>query len=768
MQKAEKYYGVLILIVAGIVLASCSNTRKLPPGDALYIGSRVKVDGPSLSRKEKKNLRSDLNSLTRPRPNKRFLGMRFKLFAYNLAGNPKKKNSPAGWLKYTVGEPPVLLSEVRLTYNEQVLQSTLQNRGYFQAAVSGDTSVKNRKATATYTVQTGYQYTISQVQFTGDSTQVLQQKILETVPKTLLKTGDPFDLDVIKGERNRIDAYLKENGFYYFSPDFLVVQADSTIGNNKVNLYVKVKPGTPQKAKEVYTINDVYIFPNYRLNSTEADTAKSDAVYYKGYYVVDKRKVYNPRLFEQSMQFEPGDLYNRTDHNLTINRLVTLGVFRFVRNRFAEVPGTDSTLLNTYYYLTPLPKKSIRGEINGNTKSNNLTGSTITIGWRNRNTLRGGELFTVDATGGFEVQYSGALRGFNTYRAGIETALAFPRFLTPFFHVNTPGGFVPKTKFSLAYDILTKQKLYTMNSFRLNAGYFWKESIKKEHQFNPVSITYVQPLTISQLYTDSMENNPTLQKAVEKQFILGSNYNYNYNGLTDPFKSGFYFNGTVDVSGNVAGLLTGANARKDQPKYIFGAQFSQYLKLETDLRYYLNLSQKSVLANRIIFGAGFPYGNSLELPFIKQFFIGGNNSIRAFRSRSVGPGTYMAPISETLLPDQSGDLKLEINSELRAQLAGIVHGAVFVDAGNIWLFNDNPDKPGSRFSSSFLKELAVGTGLGLRFDISFLVLRVDIAFPLRKPWLPEGDRWVIDQINFGSPSWRKENIVFNLAIGYPF
>jgi outer membrane protein assembly factor BamA len=756
---------IIFIVVGGILLASCSNTRKLPEGDALYLGSTVKVDGPDLSRKKKKAIRSDMSSMTRPRPNKKFLGMRFKLWVYNLAGNPKKRNSPAGWLKYKVGEPPVLLSDVNLEYNQKVLKSTLENRGYFQVAVQGDTTVRNRKARAIYTIQTGPQYMINEVKFEGDSTHPLQQEILKIAPETLLKQDAPFDLDVIKGERLRIDNYLKEHGYYYFSPEFLVIQTDSTIGGHKVNLYIKTKLNAPAEALKVYRINDVYIMPNYRLNqSTDIDTSKQNATYYKGYYVIDRRKSYNPRMFEQSMQFDPGDIYNRTDHNLTINRLVTLGVFKFVKNRFARVPGTDSNLLNTYYYLTPSPKKSIRGEINGNTKSNNLTGSSITIGWRNRNTFKGGELLTIDATGGFEVQYSGAFRGYNTFRTGIETSLSFPRFITPFIYVNTPGGFVPKTKFSLAYDILTKQKLYTMNSFRMNAGYLWRESFKKEHQFNPISITYVQPILITQEYKDSIAKNPTFAKAVEKQFILGSNYNYNYNGLTEPFNSGFYFNGLIDLSGNIAGLLSGAS--QSNPKYILKAQFAQYVKFETDMRYYLNIKPGAVvLANRLILGVGVPYGNSRELPFIKQFFIGGNNSLRAFRSRTVGPGTYLPDPTANLLPDQSGDMKLEINTELRARLTGILHGAIFVDAGNIWLFKENPLKPGGKFSKSFLNELAVGTGVGLRFDISFLVLRLDVAFPLRDPGIK---RWLINGIDPLSPDWRRDNLVYNLGIGYPF
>jgi len=232
--------------------------------------------------------------------------------------------------------------------------------------------------------------------------------------------------------------------------------------------------------------------------------------------------------------------------------------------------------------------------------------------------------------------------------------------------------------------------------------------------------------------------------------------------------SGFYFRGGVDLSGNIAGLVSGANIKEGKPVSIAGAQFSQYVKFETDFRYYAKVSSSALWANRLILGLGLPWGNSLQLPYIKQFFVGGNNSIRAFRSRSLGPGSYQTPPSETFLPDQSGDIKIETNTELRMRLAGIVHGAIFVDAGNIWLYNENPLKPGAKFSSDFLKEMAVGTGVGLRFDVIYLVVRLDVAFPLRKPYLPEGDRWVINQIRLGSSDWRRDNIIFNLGIGYPF
>ncbi len=748
-------YIVIFLVLA--LLASCSATKKVPDGDALYLGASIKFDSSGLSAKKRKALRSDLVELTRPRPNKRILGIPFKLLFNNTKLFRKK------------GEPPVLLSEVNLEHNEKVLQSSLENRGYFVAKVRGDTTVKRKKARATYTVRPGPQYLIGEVKFSGDST-VIQKTINETVDKTFLKAGDAFDLAVIKGERERIDAYLKENGFYYFHPDFIIVQADTTVGENKVNLFVKVKPETPAPSKEVYTIHDVFIYSQFGLRANQSDTSKAQAEYYKGYYVVDPRKLYKPRLFEQAMQFDPGDVYNRTDHGQTISRLVNLNLFKFVKNRFEPVPGIDSAKLNAYYYLTPFPKKSLRGEVNANTKSNNLTGSSITIGWRNRNTLRGGELFTVDATGGFEVQFSGQMRGFNTFRAGIETNFTLPRFLTPFFRLEPKGSFVPKTNFLLGYDILNKQKLYSMQSFRAGWGYNWKATIYKEHQFNLVSVNYVQPLLITELYQDSAAKHPTLLKAVEKQFILGTNYNYNYNQMVNKpvMSSGIYFNGNVDLSGNVAGLLTGADAKNNKPKNILNAQFSQYVRFESDIRKYIKISETAVWANRFIAGLGLPYGNSRQLPYVKQFFVGGTNSIRAFRSRSIGPGSYIDTTITTFLPDQSGDIKLELNSELRVKLFGIVHGALFVDAGNIWLLNEDSLKKGARFSKDFIKELAVGGGVGLRFDISFLVVRLDVAVPFRKPWLADKERWVINKIQFKEPAWRKQNIVWNLGIGYPF
>lgn len=749
-----------------ILLSACSNTKYLADNQKLYTGASVEVNGPDLGSRQKKVLRNDLKGLTRPRPNSKILGMRIKLSIYNLFRN-KKPNSFFGKLRDKWGEPPVLLNQVDLERNEQILTSHLVNTGFFRAEVKGDTIVKGKTASAKYVANTGNQYTIDTVHFPEDSSD-LSVNIRNSAEKTLLKKGAPFDLDVIKAERLRIDAYLKERGFYYFNPEFILIKADSTVGTHLVNMYVTIKPQMPHAAGEIYTINNVYIFSNYSLNTADQDTSLANARLYKDLYIVDNENKFKPYLFNEAMQFDPGDVYNRTDHNNTLRRLINLDLFKFVKNRFEN--AQDSNKLNVYYYLTPQPFKSLRAEVTATTRSNNLNGSELRFSWRHRNFFKGGEHVSLSAYIGTDVQFSGALSGYNTYRTGAELTVALPRFVVPFKAIPYKSSFAPRTMFKLGYDILNRKKLFTLNSYRLEFGYALKRNIRVTQEFNPISVNYVQALNVTQQFRDLIHKDTILAKTIQSQFILGSNYTFNYNEVVNGLQkiNNYYFNGLFDVSGNIAGLITGADYKAGKEKKLFGAPFAQYLKFELDGRYYRKVGLNASWANRLILGFGYPYGNSVELPYIKQFFVGGNNSLRGFRSRSVGPGVYVSNSDLNIIPDQTGDIKMEFNSEFRPKITGPLYGALFLDAGNIWLFNDSTytKRPGGKFSSKFLSQLAMDVGAGIRLDITLFVIRFDVGFPIRKPW--ESDPWVINQINFGNADWRKKNLVYNLAIGYPF
>lgn len=769
--KTKNLYYFLFLIVL-LITWSCSNIRYLPEGELLYVGGKVKVIDSTISKKERKALEKEIKGLLRPKPNSKFLGLRAKLYFYNLAGEPKKEKGLRYWLRNKVGEPPVLFSQVDLGYSTNLIKNYSENRGYFKAKASADSTRRGKRITAEYEAFPGKQYRIKEVKFPTDSTE-LSRAISATQDKTLLKNGDGYDLDRIKAERIRIDARLKEQGYYYFGSDYLKVQVDSTVGSYETDLIIKVKEETPEQAKKVFTIGKIIIYPNYSLKDgnrkiKQLEKDSTAVEYYHDFTIIDKEKLFNPRVFDRALYFHKNDLYNRTNHNLSLNRLVNLGTFKFVKNQFKISDSVDN-VLDAYYYLTPLKKKSIRIEVLGKTNSANYTGTELNINWSNRNTFKGAELFTISAFGGLEFQVSGQNNGFNVYRVGSEASLIWPRFIAP-FKMSSSSGFVPKTKATLGYEFQKREQLYALNSFKASFGYLWKENIRKEHQVNVTNINYVSPNNVTALYREQIALNPTLAKVIEKQLIFGPTYSYTYtNTMETAKKHTIYYKGTFDTSGILTGLLTGSNVKKGDTTKVFGVAFSQFIKIENDFRHYMKLGPESQFASRIIVGAGYGYGNATELPFIKQFFIGGTNSIRAFRARSVGPGSYYSETeTSSFLPDQSGDIKLEMNMEYRTKLFSVVKGAVFVDAGNIWLMNKNPYKPGAEFSKNFMEQIAVGTGVGLRFDLSFLLLRTDFAFPIRKPYNEEGNRWVIDQIDFGSGSWRKENLVFNLAIGYPF
>jgi len=770
-------------IILLLVAYGCSNTKYLPEGDMLYTGGKVTVKDSVMPRKERKAMEKQLEDLLRPKPNSAFLGLRFKLYFYNLAGEPKKDKGFRHWLRTKVGEPPVLFSQVDLDYNADVLQNYSENIGYFKARTTADSVSKNRRAQARYTVTVGRRYTIRNVAFPDSAGTALDSTINRMKRRSLLKKGEPYSLDIIKQERERIDQRLKNRGYFYFNPDYLLIQVDSTIGNYQVDLKVKIKEETPGRAKEVYTINNIVIYPNYSiksLNDSLVHYKKEDIQYYKDFKIIDSAHAFRPIIYDRTLFFHKGDTYSRRDHNLSLNRLVNLGTFKFVKNEFKPSDSVKNAL-DTYYYFTPLPKKSLRFEILGKTNSANYNGSEVNANWLHRNAFKAAEQLTITGFGGLEVQVAGQNKGYNIYRVGGEASLVWPRFISP-IHIADSSAFVPRTKALVSYEYQKRIKLYALNSFRGQFGYLWKDNVRTEHQLFVADINYVSPANVTEIYRrqiagDSLQNippNPALQKVIDKQLIFGPTYSFTYtNTMQKRKRHTIYYKGSLDLAGNITGLLTGANAKQGDTINVLGVAFSQFAKTEQDFRHYLRLGEGSQLASRVVVGVGMPYGNSTSLPYIRQFFIGGTNSIRAFRARSIGPGSYNYRSingfdENTFLPDQSGDIKLELNTEYRAQLYSVIHGAIFVDAGNIWLWNKDPARPGAQFTSKFMSELAVGTGAGLRFDLSFLVLRLDLAFPLRKPWLPEGERWVIDDIDFGSRSWRKENLVFNLAIGYPF
>jgi len=754
------FFGIIVLF------ASCSATKGLTDSQTLYSGAKIKIEATTqkIPSNKKKDFQDDLEALLRPKPNSKILGMPIKLWIYN-SFNPKHRSKGLGhWVQTKFGEPPVIASASVLEKNRAVFQNRLENIGFFRDSVTLDTTVKNKKLTATYKATVGYRYTIRNVTFPTDSS-ALSKHIQRISKRSLLKPKQPYNLDQIKTERQRIDARLKERGFFFFSPDDVIVYVDSTVGSHQVDMDVRIKPETPPQARKAYRIKDVVVYADYDIKS-DTSAANAKVTPFGGYKIVDPNNRFQPKIFSRTLVFKPGELYNRTDHNLSLNRLTTLGVYKFVKARFDPVDTVRGNWLNAYYYLTPTQFKSIRFEATALSRSNNTTGTELSLNWRHRNALKGAELFAASVYGGAEKQISG-IYSTNILKYGGDINLYVPRIIAP-FALRTNSAFVPKTRFRTAYEVYNSSAEYTLTSIIGSAGYQWKDDIRKEHQLTLVNINYVQPAHITDQYKIGLDTNILLRRAIEKQFIIGSIYNYNYNTQTVPnFKrNNYYFNGNLDLSGNLLALITGANASAGKQKEIFGTPFSQYIRAEIDIRHYYNLRRLRSFNTRFLAGIGYAYGNSELMPFVKEFFAGGTTDIRAFRSRSLGPGTYHDFKADTsgYYIDQPGDIKLELNLEYRAKLFSIVRWAAFVDVGNIWTLKEDKEdtsRLGTKFTGKFLSQIAVGVGLGLRFDINILVIRFDVAFPIRRPWSTSSSKWDLSAIGFN-------DAVYNLAIGYPF
>ena len=761
---------ILIILIA-VFVSACSTTKNLPPGQKLYTGPQVKIVDKDTKKAEKKALTTEMTGLVRPKPNGSILGLRVKLYIYQKTLTNKKRGLKH-YLHTHLGEPPVLISAVNTDKNSQLMQNRLDNEGYFQAQVSGDTVGKknSRTAKAVFTVQTGPAYHIRKIVFPKD-TDALDSAIVATQPTSLLKVGDKYNLDVIKNERIRIDLLVKQKGFFYFSPDDILLKVDSTIADHQVDMFLKVKASTPDAARWVYQVRNIYVYSDYTIKDTAAKL--DSAVKYRWYNVIDTKHTIKPYTFKNAVLLHPGDTYNATLHTNTLNRFIDLGPFSFVKNRFEDVT-LDSAKLDIYYYLTQYKKKSLTFEILERQTSADYTGTQLNINFRDRNLFKGAELLTVTLFASTDLQYGHVNNGYNIYQFGIAPSIAWPRFISP-FNFKSDNAFIPHTILTTGYTLIDQTQLYKLNSFNASWGYQWKPDLHKQFTLDLTDLTYVDAANVSQIYRDSINKtrNPQLAHVINNQLTFGPSFSYNYTNTTDAFRTNtIYYMGKVSLSANLLGLITGADTLAGKVSKIFGTPFDQYIKIDNEFRFYHKTGPNSKIASRIMVDVGLPYGNSTILPYSQQYFIGGANSLRGFQARSIGPGTYSPPVDVTngtqYLPDESGDIKIEANVEYRPKLFSIVEGAAFVDAGNIWLLHSSAGQPGAAFGKNFLTQMAADAGVGLRFNLSVLILRTDLGFPLVEPYLPAGQRVVIDKIDFGSSAWRSDNLVFNLAIGYPF
>lgn len=774
------------LLLAIVLLSGCTGTKRLPEGAVLFAGYDVQVDDEGDSSNRKKQLKTELSATVRPEPNFSILGIRPKLSIYNTFYT-EKESGIKNWIQEKLGEPPVLLSDLDTNSVSQVMSNRLHNRGYFNNFVQSKTTIKEKTATVQWMAHVSEPYRIRKVEYTLNDSVPILKELEKAQEGSLLVPGEPYDLQNMIAERVRLGDILKNKGYYYFSPELLIFSTDTTVGNKQADILMRVKNTAPANALQPYTIDDIFIMANFTLGDS---LSVADTVTFRGYNYIPNENYVRARHLLRGVFIQHDSLYKRSNHLLTINRLAGLPAYKFVNVDYKD-DTTKNNQLDVFIYLTPAFKKALRLEARYVSKSNNFAGPGITASFRNRNAFKGSELLTVEFTGNLESQVGGRGTGetpeggttntnLTSYELGVQTSLTIPRIISPFNLPNLRTEFVPKTRIGLGFNFLNRVQYFHMNSYNASYAYNWRPKQTITHDITPINLQFVQLGRTTEAFDKILAENQFLRRSFEEQFIIGSIYQFTYsNQMLEQRTHQFFDNFVLDVSGNSVNALqslTGAEKRTDdKPRTLFGQAYSQYTKVSNDFRYYLDLGSENMIATRLLAGIGYSYGNSRTLPYVKQFSIGGPNSIRAFRARSVGPGTYNVPDSLLFSYfDQTGDIKLEANLEYRFPIAGFFKGAVFLDAGNIWLVRESVsestrkvDRPGGKFEANdFLGELAVGTGFGLRVDVEFFVIRFDFGIPVRVPYLPKGERFILSDFK---PGFSGENgMVLNIAIGYPF
>ena len=748
-----------------IWLSGCQIKKFIPENELLYTGATLEIEKPD-DIEDFKSVEEELNGLLRPEPNSKFLGMYVGLWSYYKS----QKDKPGFIIRFMnkkFGEEPVYMSQVNPSRTEELILNRLENRGFFYGTATSEETRGKKFAEVTYSTTVSHPYLLKDFILDRDSLQI-EHDIQSLLPETELKSGSRFDLNALNQERERLDEGLKQKGYYNFNNDYLIFEADTNISDSsrQFNLYLRLKKEVPENGLLPYRVDRIQVFPNYSLNES---AEKLDTVSLDGKDFIQGNLVFKPRLLKDYILIEKGAYYDPNKSKLSSNRLSSIGNYKFVNLRYEELKKKDSIgHLAANFYLSPMTKRSVRAELLGVSKSNNFAGPALNLVYRNRNLFNGGETFNLSGKIGYEFQIAGGDRSnLHSLELGLRGDLIFPRVI---FFVPIKEKFsysVPKTKISLGTEYLSRGGLYRLNSYSTSYGYFWNANTYAYHELNPISISIINLSKSSPEFDEILNSNPFLKRSFEQTFIAGINYTFNYNKLNDRFREhGYFFGLGLDFAGNTINAIEKISGKDDGK--VFGLEYAQYGKVDLDLRYHFNFTKTQTIATRLFAGLGAPFGNSSSLPYAKQYFSGGPNSIRAFRIRSIGPGSYRPEaFDNNSYFDQSGDIRLEGNIEYRFPIVSFLKGALFMDAGNIWLMNENEALPGGKFSSNWWKEIAVGTGFGLRVDIQFFVIRFDLATPLRVPYGDEGSRWG-NNFDIGSKTWRRENLIFNFAIGYPF
>lgn len=768
-----------------MLLFACNNTVHLKQNEKLLSGTIVKIKG-----EQREISKDEVMAIIKQKPNKKILGVvRFHLGVYNFAKRGKERKWKK-WLIENVAEEPVIFDTLLKDKSSLQLKLFLDKKGYFDSYVNDTVIIKKKRARVIYTLKPNKPYIMEKVSYKIQDSSLVEIIYKDTV-NSLVKVGYIFDQSKLERERERISATLKNNGFYYFSVDFVRFKVDSFAKTKKVTVSVEIRDPadaintglTEGLRHEKYFIRKVIIYPEYdflQKNQTFfEDKVKGQEIYFMNKNKLNIRK----DLFLNSLFIKPGEPYNLDDANFSYNRLSGLKIFSSVKLEFENVSDTSNYLLDAIIKLGRSKPQSYSLELQGTHSSGNY-GIQGNVGFQNKNIFKGGEIFKVKGTVEIKqvpVPFESGLPNiitfgaFNTIEFGPEVSLSIPT-VAPLFKINKRTK--SKTVFSTAYNY-QKNPNYFRTIFNTSFGYNIQKNINNWAIY-PMELNFVN-VVLDPRFKESISasNNVSLLLRYKSQFFNNLRVTFTRSNQAENKIVNNYY---LKVNGELAGVIPSlVNKIANKPRYFntetndssyynfvgiqFNNPYAQFAKFEIDYRYYYKFTLDQSLVFRTYSGIAYAFGNSSTMPFVKSFFAGGADDIRAWRPRTLGPGSYLGQGFDQI--ERIGDFKLTLNAEYRFKVYKYLNAALFLDGGNIWLLNSDSftkKNGGQLLFTDFYKQIALGGGVGFRFDFSFFIIRLDVGVPIYDP----------KQNDDGSSHWKFTNLkakeinFLNLGIGYPF
>lgn len=756
------------LLMTGIL--SCSSTKGVPDGDRLYTGLK-----PINYRNYDKcdhfyDTQEEVEAALATAPNGAFFGssyhrtIPYRLWIWNAFND--SEGSVGKWIAKTFGKAPVLMSWVNPELRASVAKSVLRNHGYLGGNVSYSViDEKNpKKAKIAYTVDMNTLSTIDTMEY-ANFPEVADSLINATKDQALIKAGDPFDVAQMDAERTRLANLFRNNGYYYYQAPYASYLADTLSVPGKVHLRLQLADNIPETARHKWYIGrlNVNIMKQFMEQLKDSFVYRRLSIRFNG-----KKPKIRARLLLSQLRLFPKQMYSYDAFVESADRLNNSGQYSSVQFAFTprDTTATCDTLDMSVSCVLNKPYEAYI-ETNYSNKINGRTGPELVVGLKKLNAFRGGEVIDLNLHGSYEWQTNKATTGgssdnFNSYEYGADLSVSFPRLLVPFLKRRRYFT-TPNTTVKASTNVMNRPGYFKMHTASGEWTYKWQNTEKTKHEFSPLTLKYQHLTYVTHKFDSIMQANPYLFATMQDMFIPKMTYSFTY---TSPkkYRNPIFWNITASEAGNILSLGYMAAGKKwgDEGKTLFKNAYAQFVKLESDFTKTWSVGLKSQLVGHINAGIIYAFGNTKQTPYSEQFYVGGANSVRAFAARSIGPGHYFTDVARLSYLDQTGDMKLQANLEYRFNIFGNLYGATFLDAGNVWGLRNDGYRNGAQFKfKNVLDEMALGTGIGVRYDLEFLVIRVDWGVGIHLPY---------DTGKSGYYNIRKfkDGQSIHLAVGYPF